>query len=356
MEQQNYMVCVRCFTYNHAPYIEDALNGFCMQETTFPFVCTIVDDASTDGEQKVIKKYLQEHFDLENKAIVRNEETDDYVMNFAQHKENKNCYFAIYFLKYNHYNNPEIKKRKLQYISGWHENCKYIATCEGDDYWIETKKLQKQIEAMEKNHDLTMVYTSFTTVNTNGEVIYRESYEKYKKISKSGDILPLLFVTNFPLTLTTLFRREVFDSGLYLQSPSKIDYSVFMAAAFIGDAYYIPKECGAYRSTPNGLMHSNLRKVKMEYSKAFSYYSREYAKGNHKKETFWNDIRIKYRIMLYAITLLSSHKDNLFLYDIIKSDISFIFFIGPIVVKKCVNRVTSFLSECKLILFFIKRK
>ena len=70
-----FIVCVRCITFNHANYIEDAMNGFTMQETNFPYVCTILDDASTDGEQEVIKKYLQEHFDLEDKSVVRNEET-----------------------------------------------------------------------------------------------------------------------------------------------------------------------------------------------------------------------------------------------------------------------------------------
>ena len=69
MDQITYMVNVKCMTYNHASFIEDTLNGFTMQETTFPFVCTIMDDASTDGEQDVIKEYLQEHFDLGDKTI-----------------------------------------------------------------------------------------------------------------------------------------------------------------------------------------------------------------------------------------------------------------------------------------------
>ena len=50
-----YMVCTRCFTFNHAPYIVDAMNGFVMQETTFPVITIIVDDASTDGEPEVIR-------------------------------------------------------------------------------------------------------------------------------------------------------------------------------------------------------------------------------------------------------------------------------------------------------------
>ena len=58
-----YLVQVKCFTYNHVSYIEDAMNGFCMQQTDFPFACIVVDDSSTDGEQDVISRYLEKHFD-----------------------------------------------------------------------------------------------------------------------------------------------------------------------------------------------------------------------------------------------------------------------------------------------------
>lgn len=146
MPPEKYMVRVSCMTYNHAPYIEDAMNGFCMQETTFPFVCTIVDDASTDGEQDVIKSYLQAHFDLKDDSVVRNEETDDVYLVFAQHKTNKNCFFAVVLLKYNHYS---IKKPKKPYYAEWADGSKYIAICEGDDYWIDPLKLQKQVDYLE---------------------------------------------------------------------------------------------------------------------------------------------------------------------------------------------------------------
>ena len=94
-QNNRYQVFVKCLTYNQASFIENTMNGFCMQETTFPFVCAIVDDASTDGEQGVIKKYLQEHFEMDDKTVVRNEETEDYCLTFAQHRKNKNCYFAV---------------------------------------------------------------------------------------------------------------------------------------------------------------------------------------------------------------------------------------------------------------------
>ena len=153
--QKEYMVAVRCMTYNHANYIVDALNGFCMQETTFPFVCIVVDDASTDGEQDVIKNYLQENFDLTDTSIVRNEETQDYLLTFARHKANHNCFMGVLLLKYNHYG----KKRKDLYWNGWAKS-KYIALCEGDDYWIDAQKLQKQVDFLESHPDYGMAYTA----------------------------------------------------------------------------------------------------------------------------------------------------------------------------------------------------
>lgn len=201
-KEYKWVVCVSCMTYNHASYIEDAMNGFCMQETDFPFVCTIIDDASTDGEQEVIKRYLEEHFDLEDRTIVRNEETENYTLIFARHKTNKNCYFAVLYLKYNHYS---IKKDKMPYITERHENCKYIALCEGDDYWIDGKKLQKQVDFLEEHTNIIYLFT--------GRLIRNEIQKKYLKqtyrvrIYTTHDIL-----SGFnPGIQNVCFRKEILD-------------------------------------------------------------------------------------------------------------------------------------------------
>ena len=123
------MVWVSCMTYNHSAFIVDAMNGFCRQQTNFPFVCTIIDDCSTDGEQQVIIKYLQTNFDLGTDSITRTDETNDYKLIFSRHKINKNCFFVVLFLKYNHYK----KKAKSPYISEWNQGSKYYAICECDD-------------------------------------------------------------------------------------------------------------------------------------------------------------------------------------------------------------------------------
>ena len=154
MEEVKFIVRVSCITYNHAPFIIDTLNGFTMQQTNFPFVCTIIDDASTDGEQEVINNYLEDNFDLGNKDLFRKEETDDYCLIFARHKTNLNCYFAVFYLKYNHYS---IQKAKRPYIVEW-VNAKYTAICEGDDYWIHPRKLQIQVDYLNSHNSFSMCW------------------------------------------------------------------------------------------------------------------------------------------------------------------------------------------------------
>ena len=155
--QYNYMVCTVCWTFNHHAYIEDAMNGFCMQKSDFPFVCIIIDDASTDGEQEVIKKYFAANFNL-----LETEETDDYFLNFGRHKTNENCYFVTLYLKYNHYS---IEKDKHQYYSRWEKSAKYIALCEGDDYWIDENKLQRQVEALENHPECAISFCAVQRVS-----------------------------------------------------------------------------------------------------------------------------------------------------------------------------------------------
>lgn len=65
----DFLVLTKCATYNHENYITDAMNGFAMQQTTFPVVSVIIDDASTDKTASVIRTYLKEHFALANKEI-----------------------------------------------------------------------------------------------------------------------------------------------------------------------------------------------------------------------------------------------------------------------------------------------
>ena len=159
-------VRVDCETFNQSSYIEDALNGFTRQQTTFPFLCVIFDDASTDGTPQLIKSYLYKYFETDNSEVCYCDENDNYVKIFAQHKSNRNCFFSVFLLKYNHYSK---KIYKDSYLNDIEKKVKYFGICEGDDYWIDSSKLQKQFALMEAHPEYSMCFHANYDLYPNGE-------------------------------------------------------------------------------------------------------------------------------------------------------------------------------------------
>lgn len=247
--KNSFVVCTRCMTFNHANYIKDAMDGFCMQQTNFPFVCVIVDDASTDGEVDVIKKYVQRNFDLD--LDCRKEETDDYSFLFARHLNNKNCYFALYLLKYNHWG----KKSKMGYISEWLKRSKYIAFCEGDDYWICNNKLQEQVDFMENNSNCSLcchnayreIAETSTRIGTH-KIYNRSRYADRLHIFRDGGFIP---------SLSLMYRNQMFGTEFdkFPRNLAAADIKIQSFAAIVGKVYYIHKNMGVYRLNKNSVTH-----------------------------------------------------------------------------------------------------
>ena len=257
-EHYKYLVHVSCSTFNQAKYIEKAMDGFTMQETTLPFVCTIIDDASTDGEQEVINNYFQKHFDLEDKTIARNEKTDDFVMTFARHKTNRNCYFAVILLKYNHFS---FKKSKAPYIKEWQDNAKYIALCEGDDYWINPHKLQKQVDFLETHLDYSLVYTNYLE-DVNGELL-KGSWNLLE-----GDcIKPYLLRKGYFPVPSTMFRKEdyysleAFPRNRFLMG----DVPLWIRLMRKGKVKKLTDITAVYRILPESVSHSQKKEKKLRF-------------------------------------------------------------------------------------------
>lgn len=265
-ENPTYKVCVYCSTFNQASYIKDTMDGFCMQQTNFPFVCLIMDDASTDGEPEVLEAYLNDHFDTE-----WTKETDDYHLTVARHQENRNCYFAVYLLKYNHYG---IKKRKLKYFREVADEIDYVAFCEGDDYWTDAHKLQKQADALDANPQATLVYTNYQTIDAKGNPIIRPYYKDYPGRSHSGDNLPtLLRHGNYIMVLTSMYRYKVFESEYRTNCPVRMDYDTTMCAALMGDFIWMPEQTGCYRILESGITRTGLRQGVSWAQEIYRYYA-----------------------------------------------------------------------------------
>lgn len=264
-----YLVYVECFTYNHAKYIENTLNGFCIQQTNFPFVCIIVDDASTDGEQNVIKAYLEDNFDIQDQSVARNEENDDYFLIFARHKKNKNCYFATLFLKYNHYS---IGKLKYPYIEEW-TNSKYVALCEGDDYWIDSQKLQKQVAFLEKNQDYVLCYSDayrydIDKKRNRGRVgLFSRRHNVRESASKQELFYKVLDGYYYIQTLTVLYRRDaVIDRPVEKKKFMMGDTNLWLYLSQKGKFHYFDECFGVYNIHIGSATHSKDSKARFSLS------------------------------------------------------------------------------------------
>ena len=248
MKYPQFKVCCRCFTFNQAKYITDAMNGFTMQQTSFPFVCCIVDDASSDGEQDVIRKYVEDNFDFSEGSVSYYKETDYAHITYAQHKTNKNCYFAVLYLKENHYSQ---RKPKMGYLSEWRDMCEYEAICEGDDYWIVPNKLEKQYTVMENNQSISLCHSGFS-------FLYSETgkFLDYVQKDVSGSLIEAILDSNrYRIQTCTVFFRRVdyinvissddflYKSGYFLMG----DTQLWVGLLNVGIIYYDNTISSVYR-------------------------------------------------------------------------------------------------------------
>ena len=253
-----YLVQVKCFTYNHVSYIEDAMNGFCMQQTDFPFVCCVVDDASTDGEQEVVEKYLEDNFDLSDTSVAYEKEEDYGHVVFARHKKNQNCYFAVVFLNENHFSQ---RKPKSQYLERWTDDAKYVAVCEGDDYWIDPLKLQKQVDVLEADETLMAVVANAKVVDKGGKELVAKQKDVVPDNKQGRYDLRSFFnnVHHYP-TATVCYRRthesEIKEKTKIMSNPFLGDWTKWIAYHIYGDFYYIDQVVAAYRINPTSVTHT----------------------------------------------------------------------------------------------------
>lgn len=116
------LVSVYCLTYNHEPYIRDTLEGFVNQKTNFKFEVLVHDDASTDGTAAIVKEYAEKYPEI-IRPILQKENLYSQGINIL---------------------NTQIRPN----VRG-----KYIAICEGDDYWTDSNKLQRQVDFLENNQE-----------------------------------------------------------------------------------------------------------------------------------------------------------------------------------------------------------
>ena len=282
-EEYKYMVFTQCMTFNQAPYIKDALHGFSIQKASFPMVFCVIDDASTDGEQELLIQWAQDELALEGKDSCRELDFGERIV--APLKGNTHMLFVILLLSENHYG----KKNKLPYFAEWREKSKYAAFCEGDDYWIASDKLQKQVAYMESHPQCVLCYTGFKIVDENNN----PANNRYTPMECfSGNVYDKLLKTNFVQTVTILSRRETTGEAQKKCSErgAKYDYGLFLELSLMGEFGYIPEITSSYRICQESASHSKSLRKEIKFALQLQQTNRIYRNLYYKPNNLFKEL------------------------------------------------------------------
>ena len=231
-QQEPILVAIRCTVYNHEPYLRDCLEGFVMQKTNFRFVAVVHDDASTDGSAAIIREYEEKYPD-----IIK----------------------PIYEIE-NQYSKHDGSLGRIMNAAIDATGAKYIATCEGDDYWTDPLKLQKQVDILEKDESLMMCCTNCSVVDNHsvelhavrGGVVKDDIEGRYnlRDFFDQGHQYPTLSVV-----YRNTHRDEVRQKTNAMRNPYMGDWTLWIALLCFGDMYYLDEVTCAYRINPTSLTH-----------------------------------------------------------------------------------------------------
>lgn len=210
------MVSIDCITYNHEKYIAEAIESFLNQKTNFKYEILIYDDASTDRTPEIIKKYQQQYPDI--------------IKPIFQHENQFSKGVKRISAKFNH---PRARG-------------KYIALCEGDDYWNDVNKLQEQVEYMESNLKCGMCFHAADIIHIGrGKIDEIRPYDN-DCIAKTEDII--LGDGGYIATNSILYRKDIMSNppDFYINSFVG-DYPLQIFTSTLEYAYYINKVMSVYR-------------------------------------------------------------------------------------------------------------
>ena len=218
------LVSICCLTYNHENYIRECLDGFLKQNTTFTYEILIHDDASTDGTADIIHEYWEKYPNI-IKPIFQTEN---------QYSQGKNC-------SNNNYNR----------VSG-----KYVALCEGDDYWIDPNKLQKQVDFLEANPDFSACFHKVKTYIQQTNEWGEHNPPRILARNTKGFCFGLFYYTVFgwfTRTSSCVCRADVMRYVTDYPIKCKRDFITFYLMLKHGKAYYDCTPMSVYRIHSGGI-------------------------------------------------------------------------------------------------------
>lgn len=273
MKSELPLLSIFCITYNHAPYIKDAIEGFLQQKTNFPVEIVIHDDASTDGTDNIIKEYEKKYPEL---IIPIYEKENQYSQGVRI--------------------NRDIMMPKIR--------GKYMAICEGDDYWTNPNKLQKQVDYLEQHEECSAVVHRSNVLYNEKFIFSRTCFNGEKDFDAEEIILGGgAFVSTASIVCRTEYARK-FPS--YRLMTNTGDYSLMVLLASKGKVHYFPEVMSNYRfQVPGSWTYNVLNDKKFEKDHMLSFVLWYIAANNDTMRKYENAFRPGFE---YYLTWLCRRK------------------------------------------------
>lgn len=264
------VVSIRCFTFNHQNYIEKCLDSLLMQQTDFPFRIVVHDDASTDGTAGIVKEY-QRSFPNIIIAVV----------------EGSNLYSR---------DDGTLQHAVDRYITG-----KYVAICEGDDFWVDDRKLQKQVDFLERENDYVACGHAAYYADESGRLMEDRffNYGKGSREIKTEDI-----ITDWVMATNSLvYKNECVPNNEipYLQKARNRDFALISFLTLQGKFYYFDERMSAYRVvSTNSVMDQCRNNFAFRIDMNSRFVEMLYSMDEYTKGKFHKLIEKRARNMTYA--------------------------------------------------------
>lgn len=279
------VVSIACITYNHENYLSQCIEGFLMQKTNFPIEIIIHEDASTDKSAIILKEYSDKHPDL------------IFPIFQVENKFSKGINPGFEFVF------PKCRG-------------KYIALCEGDDYWTDPYKLQKQVDFLEANDDYSICSHRYKILHQESGKIESDNNSSVVNNINNGFSFDLnIFFQGWYLhVLSVVFRKNALDYDFLKKVKYPSDYMLFYSILKNGKGYLFGFEGAVYRKHQGGIYTSN-----STLNQAYVMYDclKDLIKIDNNKliKSMFN-----YRIFIYIKTYIrySNNISISFLYKLIK--------------------------------------
>lgn len=250
------LVSVVVTTYNHQEYITDCLDSILMQQTTFPYEIILGEDESTDGTREICIEYANKYPDKIN-LFLRSRKDVIYI--------NGNPTGRYNFIE------------SLNSCSG-----KYIALCEGDDYWTNPFKLQKQVDFLEGNCEYVMTYHDVSIINNEGALLKESKTPTIFKTDFSS--LEIIKCEIFVCTMSLVYRNVINTFPNEFLKVKNADIFLTSLLGQYGNGKFIENIGGKYRVHDGGLWSSLDNKQKVESRKNTFFQLHKYYKSINNRE------------------------------------------------------------------------